>query len=146
MSVVKPGNIRYANPEGDLLVLGTSTDITTMDEARNFTSYPHSNRFTWASRDGTGFWASNNYEGLRRLTVQEGNSLHADSLGIVPDSPVRNYCYYLDLTDGQRLLVGGGRLNYQGKTYEGTVMYMQDGRWTNFPEDSIPLKTGLAFR
>lgn len=138
--------LTYVNNDGDQLVMGNSDGVITMDESRTLKTYPKSgNTYQWVSCSGSQFWISDGGNGLLQA-VASGDTLLTDTIGIVPDSPIRNYCYSLGFTRNNRLLVGGGSLNYTGKTYEGTVMAMQDGVWTNFSEDSISIKTGQPYR
>ena len=55
---------------------------------------------------------------------------------IVPNSPVRNYAYKLN-RQGQRLLVSGGTFNYYGLIHEGTIMQLENDKWTAFDEEAI---------
>lgn len=49
------------------------------------------------------------------------------------NSPIRNYCYKLNMI-GKRLLVAGGNFYYPEVDYPGTAMKFEDGRWTAFDE------------
>ena len=53
---------------------------------------------------------------------------------IVPDSPIRNYTYHLNM-QGNRLLVAGGNFYYPNVNYPGTAMKYENGRWTAFDEE-----------
>ncbi|MDE6000680.1 MAG: Por secretion system protein [Bacteroidaceae bacterium] len=53
---------------------------------------------------------------------------------IVPNSPVRNYAYHLNM-QGNRLLVAGGNFYYPNVNYPGTAMKYENGRWTAFDEE-----------
>ena len=135
------GQISYVNTEGSLLVMGNSSSLITMDTDETLHTYSLANTFAWASYDGSGFWVSNGYAGLQHLR-SDSATLTYDSLSVIPDSPIRNYCYWLTYTPQHKLLVGGGSLNYSGLDYAATVMTYQDGHWFNFSEDSIAIKTG----
>lgn len=54
---------------------------------------------------------------------------------IVPNSPVRNYAYKLNMV-GNRLLVAGGNFYYPEVEYAGTAMKYEDGKWTAFDEEA----------
>lgn len=54
---------------------------------------------------------------------------------IVPNSPVRNYAYKLNMV-GNRLLVAGGNFYYPEVEYAGTAMKYEGGKWTAFDEEA----------
>ena len=54
---------------------------------------------------------------------------------IVPNSPVRNYAYKLNMV-GNRLLVAGGNFYYPEVEYTGTAMKYEGGKWTAFDEEA----------
>ncbi len=47
--------------------------------------------------------------------------------------------------NGNRLLIAGGDLNYNGIDREGTVMYYENGTWYNFNEDGIIKQTNVKY-
>lgn len=53
----------------------------------------------------------------------------------VPNSPIRNYAYSLNMVDG-RLLVAGGNPSQRSQDRVGTVMMYEKGKWTNFDEEA----------
>ena len=73
------------------------------------------------------------------------NALTAEGSPIVPNSPIRNYGAYLSMTDYDRLLIAGGSHNYTGINYEGTLMQLEKGTWTNFDESGIETATNVPF-
>lgn len=138
--------LNFVNRDGELLVMGNNDEIITMNENDTFKTYRFANSYKWVCYDGTKFWASNGYKGLVKISIN-GDTLIPDTISsIIPNSPIRNYCYYLGYTKNNRLLVGGGSLNYVGLVYPGTVMAYNNGTWTNFSEDSISAKTGLDYQ
>lgn len=52
---------------------------------------------------------------------------------IVPNSPLRNWSYKLNMA-GTRLLVAGGNFYYPEVEYEGTVMMYENDKWTAFDD------------
>ena len=65
----------------------------------------------------------------------EGESLLEQAKDFVPNSPIRNYAYRLNMVDG-RLLVAGGNPNQRRQDRVGTVMMYEKGKWTNFDEEA----------
>ena len=62
------------------------------------------------------------------------------------NSPIRNLCYFLRYSTSGKLLVGGGKHNYDNIRFPGTVMTYENGIWTNFSEDSIaPLIHNIGY-
>lgn len=60
--------------------------------------------------------------------------------------PKRDICYYLNYV-GERLLVGGGKLDPYDKThFPGTVMYYENDAWTIFQEEGIAEATGGKYQ
>ncbi|MBO4215002.1 MAG: Por secretion system protein [Bacteroidaceae bacterium] len=54
---------------------------------------------------------------------------------IVPDSPIRNWSYKLNMV-GKRLLVAGGNFYYPEVDYKGTAMKYENERWSAFDEEA----------
>lgn len=65
--------------------------------------------------------------------------------GITPNSPLRNYPYYMCFADERLLIAGGGHI--ADRLYRpGTIMQLDDTRWTSFQEEGIYEKTGQPYR
>ena len=65
---------------------------------------------------------------------------------IVPDSPIRNYAYKLNMI-GDRLLVAGGNFYYPEVEYTGTAMKYEGKKWMAFDEEEPLEKVGsLVYR
>ena len=98
--------------------------------------------------DGDTYWTANGAKGLNgyRYNKEQKQTEHTVE-GIIPDSPVRNYCQYLSFVDDNRLLVAGGTLNYFDNVFrDGTLMIYEDGTWTSFEEEGIAKKTGVHYK
>ena len=59
---------------------------------------------------------------------------------ITPDSPVRNYPYYMNFTDGKLLIAGGGHIANRLER-PGTIMTFEDNIWKSFQEQGISEQT-----
>ena len=145
------GPLSFCSTCGTALVLCNPTTINIMGSDEKVHSFEKNNDFADLALDGTHLWAARRELGLQALSIAAdslGNdSLVAASGSIVPNSPVRNLFDNMRLTDNNRLLVAGGALNYSGQTsFPGTVMTFENGKWTNFSEDSIAIKTGVVYR
>ena len=64
--------------------------------------------------------------------------------GITPNSPLRNYSYYLNFA-GERLLVAGGGHIADRLRRKGTILSMENNRWTSFQEEGISNETGHPY-
>lgn len=64
---------------------------------------------------------------------KEGEELLEKVKGIVPNSPIRNYAYRLNMV-GERLLVAGGNPIDMHLNRKGTLMKYENGKWTTFDE------------
>ncbi|MBR1521365.1 MAG: Por secretion system protein [Bacteroidaceae bacterium] len=73
--------------------------------------------------------------GLTEEEKTEAASLLERVKDIVPDSPIRNYAYKLNM-QGSRLLVAGGNFYYPNVQYAGTAMKYEGGKWMAFDEDA----------
>ncbi len=74
------------------------------------------------------------YLGMKNENVNDESAL-ATVAKVVPDSPIRNYSYKLNMI-GNRLLVAGGSFYYPGVTYAATAMKYEGGHWTAFDEQA----------
>lgn len=134
----------YFNALDDRLIFGNFGQVVVLDSEGHFHFYNLNNDFQFVSFDGEHYWMSRGYNGLQPYTL-ENDTFKVAGDAVIPNSPVRNYAYWLKYGAGERLLVGGGSLNYTGQTYAGTIMTYKDGIWTNYNQDSIVRQTGLLF-
>lgn len=86
-------------------------------------------------------------QSLQTFLEQHGDRPFKGTLpeGITPDSPLRNYPYYLHF-EGERLLVAGGGHVADRLNRPGTILMMEEEGWSSFQEEGISQQTGLAYR
>lgn len=92
-------------------------------------------------------WVCKGYGGLVKCEIVN-NTIKEASEPIQPNSPIRNYCEFMQFTSSGKLLVAGGNLNYfDTKFYDGTLMEYTpaNDEWFNLPEDIIKETTGLNY-
>ncbi len=90
-------------------------------------------------------WAASGAKGLIGYK-KDGATLTEEVTGIIPDSPIRNHCDYIQFTPDERLLIAGGCLDYFGTTsYPGTAEMLTDEGWTIFQEEGLSEATGLKY-
>lgn len=135
----------YFNFTGDDIIVGNASQVVFLDEDGVQKTIDIPNDFKYLDYDGEYYWASRGAAGLQPYTLRNDSLVPAAS-PVVPNSPVRNFTYWVTYAPNERLLIGGGSHNYEGINYDGTVMTYQDKLWTNFGEDSIAIKTGQPYR
>ena len=98
-------------------------------------------------KDGNDFWDCKGYGGVVKCAIKD-NNITSTSMPIIPNSPIRNYCEFMQFASDDKLLVAGGNINYFDITfYDGTLMeydYVNDS-WNNLPEDTVKKATGLKY-
>ena len=139
-------NATYLNADNaSRLICGNASTTISIDAERNVSTISGSNTFKYLSLAGGTYWASCGFEGLRRYKTDASGMLEADGNGITLNSPIRNYCAFMNITPSNRVLVAGGTLNYNQLNYDGTLYYYENNRFFNF-EDSVSNYTGIVYR
>ena len=131
---------------GDEIVAPAKDKVTIINKKGNIT-YKTSNS-TYIFKDGDDFWNCKGYKGLYKSKIEDKNLVDVLEIAI-PNSPIRNYCEFMKVSNHDKLMVAGGNLNYFDKTfYDGTLMEydLNTGKWFNFPEDTIKNLTKLKYR
>lgn len=88
---------------------------------------------------GNTYWCACGTDGLKGMSLKDGKFTENVS-SVIPDSPMRNYSYFLRMTPENRLLVAGGSFNYTGQSFPGTLMKYENQSWTCFDEET-PIAT-----
>ncbi len=141
------GNERfsYMHVDGDKMYVGTASKVYVYSSPDEYVAYALPENTLYLQPDGNDFWSCNGADGLSRLSFKDGKLY--ESLGEVQsNSPIRNYCEYLNFTSDGNLLVAGGNINYLDVTfYDGTVMMFDGDEWLNFQEKEVKAATGLNY-
>ena len=83
-------------------------------------------------------WTACGNEGLKGFAADKNGTLTQNVSSVIPNSPMRNNCDFLKFTDEERLLVGGGALNYFDIVFtKGTAEIFEDESWTIFQEENL---------
>ena len=98
------------------------------------------NPSNWVLKSSEEIASDTRYTSLTNENVNDASAL-ATVVNVVPDSPLRNYSYKLNLLD-DRLLVAGGSFNYAGVMEPGTIMRYENGKWSAFDEDAVKRAVG----
>ena len=143
--LIKNENFSYMSVAGDRMFVGNSSKVYLFDSADEYKAYTLPVNSLYLCPDGKDFWSCNGASGLSRLSFKDGK-LYETLGGVQPNSPIRNYCEYLDFTTDGSLLVAGGNLNYFDDTfYDGTLMLFDGNKWLNFQEQEVKDATKLKY-
>ena len=131
----------------DYAIAGTPKMYVEIFDGKLKNIYRFDDKREFILKDNDVFWCCEGYNGVVE-SVLEGNTIKAKGQNLQPNSPIRNYCEFMQFTSDDKLLVAGGNLNYFDITfYDGTLMeynYLDD-KWNNLPEDTIKKVTGLRY-
>ena len=131
---------------GGEIIASAKKKTTVITGAQEVTVYKNSNS-NHILKDGNQLWDCKGYKGVVKCEIKDGNIIEV-ATPVIPDSPIRNYCEFMQFTSDDKLLVAGGNINFFDITfYDGTLMeydYMDD-RWINLPEDTVKKVTGLRY-
>lgn len=138
-------NFSYMHIDGDRMFVGNASRVYQFDSTNEYKAYTLPVNSLHLCPDGKDLWSCNGASGLSRLSFKDGKLYEALG-GMQPNSPIRNYCEYLDFTADGSLLVAGGCLNYFDVTfYDGTVMLYDGYKWLNFQEQEVKDATKLKY-
>ena len=98
------------------------------------------NPSNWVLKTSAELASDTRYTSLSNENVNDASALATVS-NVVPDSPLRNYSYKLNLLD-ERLLIAGGSFNYAGVMEPGTIMRYESDKWSAFDEDAVKREVG----
>ena len=127
----------------DVMLTGNSSSIYLFNNITDKQEVKQDNLFNYLVYSNGTYWASQGIKGLQPY-VLSGKALSATQSAIQPNSPIRDYFCNMHY-NGNRLLIAGGDLNYNGIDREGTVMYYENGTWYNFNEDGIIKQTNVKY-
>ena len=131
---------------GDEIIASAKKKVTVLTDVQNFVTYTN-NESLCIVKCGKTFWDCKTNNGVVECEVKDGDIVPV-STPLTPNSPIRNYCEYMKLTDAGKLLVAGGNINYFDNVfYDGTIMeyHSDDDRWVNLPEDAVKSATGYRY-
>ncbi len=146
--LLRKGTFNFMHRTDGKFVVGNKTYVYLYATLSGSSSYTFDGTVTDFVANGDTYWTTNGAKGLNGYRYNKKTQKREElALEILPDSPIRNYCQYLSVVDGGRLLVAGGCLNYLGTTfYDGTLMMYEDGAWNSFEEDGIAKRTAGHYK
>ena len=144
----RKGNFNFVRSINGELIIGDKTNVYVYNTLTDYYKLTFDGTVGDVAFDGKTYWTANGAKGLNGYQYDKENKKTVNTTtGIIPNSPIRNYCQYLDFVDDGRLLVAGGCLNYFGTTfYNGTLMMYEDETWYSFEEDGIANRTAGRYR
>lgn len=129
------GNFTFTSMANNRLITGNSQKICIFTQANEYRTIAQYNTFSALTYANGIYWACKGYSGLQGFKINASNQLETAVEAIIPNSPVRDYTYYLKYA-GNRLLIAGGLRNYANIFHAGTAMYYENDTWTNFEDGS----------
>lgn len=137
----------YLAITGGRVIAHALDKMAVIDSSTAYNVIPLDRTVTSIKFDKNNLWVCKGYGGLVKCEL-ENNAIKEVAEPVLPNSPVRNYCEFMQFTNSGKLLVAGGNLNYfDTKFYDGTLMeYTPDNdEWFNLPENIIKETTGLNY-
>lgn len=138
----------YMHSNGKELLTGTQKRLYIVDEKHTHVSYKLDGKENnYIYKNGNTIWNCKGYNGLVSCKI-ENKDVTLAAEGIIPNSPIRNYCESMVFSNN-KLLVAGGNINYFDNVfYTGTVMHYDysSGEWYNYPEEIIHATTEVGTR
>ena len=137
----------YMYKDGDSLIAVSASRIVKIDSNGTSNICNLTDKYSFILKDNDTYWCCKGYGGVVESAVEE-NGIVARTHPLLPDSPIRNYCEFIQFTSDDKLLVAGGNINFFDITfYDGTLMEYNcsSDRWVNLPEDTIKQTTGLKY-
>ncbi|MBR4313246.1 MAG: Por secretion system protein [Bacteroidaceae bacterium] len=146
-TLFREGTFNFAHNVGEKFLVGNKSYAYVYSSPANYNHLTFDGTANNLTTDGSVYWTCNGAKGLNGYQYDKSSERFVKTIKeIIPNSPIRNYCQYLNVVDG-RLLVAGGCLNFLDKTfYNGTLMMYENGEWSSFEEDGIAAKTAGRYR
>ena len=145
------GKFAFMHCTNDALLIGDKTNVFVYSSLTDYTQFTFDDgTVNYLAADNGTFWTCNGAKGLNGYRYdKEGKCVVQTVSGIIPNSPVRNYCQYLSFVNDDRLLIAGGYINYFDYSHlhrPATLMMHEDGVWTSFEEEGVASLIAGTFR
>lgn len=148
--LLRKGTFNFMNRTDGKFAIGNKTYVYLYATLSGSSSYTFDGTVTDFVADGDIYWTTNGAKGLNGYRYNKKTQKREElALDILPDSPIRNYCQYLSVVDGGRLLVAGGNLNYFDYPElhrNGTLMMYENGIWNSFEEEGVAKRAVGVYR
>lgn len=140
-------SFKYIYKENEKIYLGWEDKLSIINSLTQCDTYPVTTGTNFIAVDGERFWNCKGIKGLVENRLIDNTFIDGDNF-IIPNSPVRNYCEFMNFTNNDKLLVAGGNINFFDNTFYPGTLYEYDynnEKWINFPEDNIVGFTGVRY-
>lgn len=147
-ALLRKGPFHFMHTAEDKLFVGNHINIFEYETLDKATLLTFEDNVSYLTTDGTTYWGACGTEGLNGYRYDKENKrVERVVTKVIPNSPRRNHCQYLNFVNDERLLVAGGCLNYFDETFfDGTLMMYEDNTWTTFQEEGIAEQTGVHYK
>lgn len=142
-TLFEKGTFTYFSHDDNVMIAGGANAIIIYQSLDNKQRITLDNTFNQIHYNKGTYWASQGINGLQPYSLV-GDEFIPKQSPIQPNSPVRDYFCNMHY-DGNRLLVAGGDLNYNGVVRDATIMYYEDDTWYNFIENDIAQQVNLPY-
>ena len=144
------GKFTFIHYTDGTLIIGDKTHVFAYASLADYRQLAFDGTVNYLTVNGNTYWSCNDTKGLNGYRYDEAEkSVMQTVSGIIPNSPIRNYCQYLSFVNDDRLLVAGGIMNYYDKTAlhrTATLMMYKDGTWHSFEEEGVATRTAGRHR
>lgn len=142
------GPINFIHRADGRLIVGNQTNVSVYTTPTTWEEHDFDTPVTYLTVAGDTYWSCNESSGLNGYQYNRKNKkVEQIATSIMPNSPIRNHCQYLNFVTDDRMLVAGGCLNYYDVTFfDGTLMMYENGTWTSFQEEGIAEQTGVYYK
>ena len=139
------GNYNYMNAFDDRLIAGTSGALVIFNDINNNHYMEPGLGINNIGYENGVYWAARGDNGLSGFKISDTDkSITMNVSSIIPNSPKRNYNFYMTLA-GDKLLIAGGQTSSRN-VRKGTIMVLESNNWTSFEEDGIAESTNLPYQ
>lgn len=147
-TMLRKGPFSFMHCTNGKLFVGNHTNTFVYHTLTDFILLTLDGTVTYLTADGDTYWSCNGTGGLNGYQYdKESKSATRTVTSIIPNSPIRNHCQYMNFVDDERLLIAGGCINYFDNTFfDGTLMMYEDGTWSSFQEEGIAEQTGVHYK
>lgn len=149
-TVFRKGTWHFIRTFDEKFFIGKPTEVFVYEDLSSPTRLNFGEAISDISVAGGTYWTASGAKGLNGYKYDTKSKQTAQIVSqIIPNSPIRNYCQYLNFVDDTRLLVAGGNINYYDDPKlhrNATLMMFEDGTWHTFEEDGMAARTAGLFR
>ena len=145
---LREGSFHFMHTAEGKLFVGNHTQTFEYETLDKVKQLAFEDNVSYLTTDGTTYWGACGSEGLNGYRYdKENRRVEKVATKIIPESPIRNHCRYMNWVSDDRLLVAGGCINYLGTIfYDGTLMMNEDGTWHTFEEEGIAKRTAGHYK